>query len=208
MSHKTLRITLQRLRKQFAPSKHGHILHLVERRLKIRQMNFGRYFKRLCLVFFPPLRKFKDLKHERVAELIRPFLLRRLKQEVVKELPEKIETNLYSELTTEQKSLYLAYLERIQEDLARSSLTSGAERIKLLAGLTRLRQICCDPRMFDANYIGESSKLNQLMDTVRAANENGQRILIFFSVHFYVEVDWEGASKRWARFLLSGWENF
>ncbi|MGJ8729077.1 DEAD/DEAH box helicase [Listeria aquatica] len=136
-------------------------------------------FQTIMPGFFPPLRKFKDLKHERVAELIRPFLLRRLKQEVVKELPEKIETNLYSELTTEQKSLYLAYLERIQEDLARSSLTSGAERIKLLAGLTRLRQICCDPRMFDANYIGESSKLNQLMDTVRAANENGQRILIF-----------------------------
>ncbi len=136
-------------------------------------------FQTIMPGFFPSLRKFKELKHERVAELIRPFLLRRLKRDVVKELPEKIETNLYSELTTEQKSLYLAYLERIQHDLARSSLTSGAERIKLLAGLTRLRQICCDPRMFDASYIGESSKLNQLMDTVRAAKENGQRILIF-----------------------------
>lgn len=136
-------------------------------------------FQTIMPGFFPSLRKFKELKHERVAELIRPFLLRRLKRDVVKELPEKIETNLYSELTTEQKSLYLAYLERIQHDLARSSLTSGAERIKLLAGLMRLRQICCDPRMFDASYIGESSKLNQLMDTVRAAKENGQRILIF-----------------------------
>ncbi|EUJ32834.1 hypothetical protein MFLO_06064 [Listeria floridensis FSL S10-1187] len=136
-------------------------------------------FQTIMPGFFPSLRKFKELKHEKIAEMIRPFLLRRLKQDVVKELPDKLETNLFSELTTEQKSLYLAYLERIQQDISGGTYGRGEEHIKLLAGLTRLRQICCDPHMFDSNYHGESGKLNQLIDTIEAARENGQRILIF-----------------------------
>ncbi|MDC9221306.1 DEAD/DEAH box helicase, partial [Clostridioides difficile] len=101
-------------------------------------------FQTLMPGFFPSLRKFKEIPYDNIAKMIRPFLLRRLKQDVVKELPDKIETNLYSELTDEQKTIYLAYLEKIQADLEASNGNAGEERIKLLAGLTRLRQICCD----------------------------------------------------------------
>lgn len=129
--------------------------------------------------FFPSLRKFKEIPYDKIATMIRPFLLRRLKQDVVKELPDKIETNLYSELTDEQKTIYLAYLEKIQADLAESNGNASEERIKLLAGLTRLRQICCDPSLFVENYQGESGKLLQLFDTIQTARENGKRLLIF-----------------------------
>lgn len=136
-------------------------------------------FQTLMTGFFPSLRKFKEISYDKIATMIRPFLLRRLKQDVVKELPDKIETNLYSELTDEQKTIYLAYLEKIQADLEESNGNAGEERIKLLAGLTRLRQICCDPSLFVENYQGESGKLLQLFDTIQTARENGKRILIF-----------------------------
>ncbi|MBC1918972.1 DEAD/DEAH box helicase family protein [Listeria booriae] len=133
-------------------------------------------FQTIMPGFFPSLRKFKELPHERVAQMIRPFLMRRLKRDVVKELPDKIETNLYSELTEPQKKIYLAYLEKIQQEIGENE---QEDRIKLLAGLTRLRQICCDPALFVENYDGGSGKLMQLFDTIQTARENGKRILIF-----------------------------
>ncbi|WP_163655739.1 DEAD/DEAH box helicase [Listeria sp. PSOL-1] len=136
-------------------------------------------FQTIMPGFFPSLRKFKELSHEKVAKMIAPFLMRRLKQEVVRELPEKIDTNLYSELTTEQKTIYLAYLEKIQQDLSKTEFNQGEERMKLLAGLTRLRQICCDPSLFIENYHDDSGKLLQLFDTIQTAEENNKRILIF-----------------------------
>lgn len=136
-------------------------------------------FQTIMPGFFPSLRKFKELPHERVAQMIRPFLMRRLKRDVVKELPDKIETNLYSELTEQQKTIYLAYLEKIQQELAANDGNEQEDRIKLLAGLTRLRQICCDPALFVENYEGGSGKLAQLFDTIQTARESGKRILIF-----------------------------
>ncbi|MBC1499968.1 DEAD/DEAH box helicase family protein [Listeria weihenstephanensis] len=136
-------------------------------------------FQTIMPGFFPSLRKFKELPHERVAQMIRPFLMRRLKRDVVKELPDKIETNLYSELTEPQKAVYLAYLEKIQKELASNDGNPQEDRIKLLAGLTRLRQICCDPALFVENYEGGSGKLVQLFDTIQTARESGKRILIF-----------------------------
>ncbi|AQY52510.1 DEAD/DEAH box helicase [Paenilisteria weihenstephanensis] len=136
-------------------------------------------FQTIMPGFFPSLRKFKELPHERVAQMIRPFLMRRLKRDVVKELPDKIETNLYSELTEPQKAVYLAYLEKIQKELATNDGNPQEDRIKLLAGLTRLRQICCDPALFVENYEGGSGKLVQLFDTIQTARESGKRILIF-----------------------------
>ncbi|MBC6314663.1 DEAD/DEAH box helicase [Listeria grandensis] len=136
-------------------------------------------FQTIMPGFFPSLRKFKELPHDRVAQMIRPFLMRRLKRDVVKELPDKIETNLYSELTEPQKTIYLAYLEKIQQELASNDSNDQEDRIKLLAGLTRLRQICCDPALFVENYEGGSGKLVQLFDTIQTARESGKRILIF-----------------------------
>ena len=129
----------------------------------------------------PSLRKFKQLTNEKISSLTRPFILRRLKQDVLKELPEKIESVSLSELTTEQKELYLGYLQQVQQDASQSLKESGfnKNRMKILAGLTRLRQICCHPSLFIENYQGDSGKLQQLMDTVRTALENGKRMLIF-----------------------------
>ncbi|SEP69387.1 Superfamily II DNA or RNA helicase, SNF2 family [Virgibacillus subterraneus] len=129
----------------------------------------------------PNQRSFKQLSHEKIAQLTKPFILRRLKKDVLKELPDKIETVHVSELTKDQKDLYVGYWRELQQEAAQSMKESGfnQNRMKILAGLTRLRQICCHPSVFVENYQGESGKLNQLMDTVRNAIANGKRMLIF-----------------------------
>ncbi|OZU89228.1 helicase SNF2 [Virgibacillus indicus] len=129
----------------------------------------------------PKHREFKQLSNEKIAMMTRPFILRRLKKDVLKELPEKIESVSVSELTKEQKDLYIGYHRQLQVEAAQSMKESGFQqnRMKILAGLTRLRQICCHPALFIENYEGASGKLEQLMDTVRNAMENGKRMLIF-----------------------------
>ncbi|WP_249869415.1 DEAD/DEAH box helicase [Oceanobacillus saliphilus] len=129
----------------------------------------------------PNHRKFKQLSNEKIAMMTRPFILRRLKKDVLKELPDKIESVHVSELTKEQKDLYVGYLRQVQQETVKSMKGSGfnQNRMKILAGLTRLRQICCHPSLFIENYEGHSGKLEQLMDTVQTAMENGKRMLIF-----------------------------
>lgn len=131
--------------------------------------------------FFKDQKTFRSLEPEYISRLVKPFILRRLKKDVLKELPDKIETIQHSELTKEQKELYLAYLEKIRmetkESLDSEGLSKG--RIKILAGLTRLRQLCCHPSLFIENYEGQSGKLEQLFEIVENALENRRRILIF-----------------------------
>jgi SNF2 family DNA or RNA helicase len=165
----------------------------------IRQMKAGRRFAlsgtpiensidELWAIFqvilpglLPNQRSFKQLSNEKIARMTKPFILRRLKGDVLKELPEKIESVHVSELTKEQKDLYIGYHRKLQVEAAASMKESGFQqnRMKILAGLTRLRQICCHPSLFIENYEGQSGKLEQLMETVRNAVENGKRMLIF-----------------------------
>lgn len=95
--------------------------------------------------------------------------------------PDKIDSVQYSELTREQKEVYLAYLERIQNDIQETIASKGIQRGKLeiLAGLTRLRQICCHPALFLENYEGQSGKLEQLKELAQEMKAGGHRMLIF-----------------------------
>ncbi|MCY9027169.1 DEAD/DEAH box helicase, partial [Priestia megaterium] len=134
-------------------------------------------FQTILPGLFPGLRQFKNMSSEQVSRIVRPFLLRRVKKDVLKELPDKIETTHLSELTKEQKELYVGYLEQLKSSLAGEDFNKN--RMKILAGLTRLRQICCHPSLFVENYEGDSSKLEQLLEITRNAIANGKRLLIF-----------------------------
>ncbi|MFA5522891.1 MAG: DEAD/DEAH box helicase [Tissierellales bacterium] len=132
--------------------------------------------------FERPIVKENDKKSlEELSKYIKPFILRRLKREVLKELPDKIEHKLVSELTTEQKKIYLAYLNRIKGEIEEEIKDRGFERshIKILAGLTRLRQICCHPSLFIEDYSGESGKLQLLEELIIDVLEGGHRVLLF-----------------------------
>lgn len=112
---------------------------------------------------------------------VRPFVLRRLKRDVLKELPEKIETKLMAELTKEQEKIYLAFLKQAQGEILNEISVSGFDksRIKILAALTRLRQICCHPGLFIEDYQGESGKMQLLQELLEDALAGGHRLLLF-----------------------------
>jgi SNF2 family DNA or RNA helicase len=132
--------------------------------------------------FEKPIVKEQDKESlEELRRYINPFILRRLKKDVLHELPEKIESEIVSQLTDEQKKIYLAYLNKIKGEIKEEINANGIEKshIKILAGLTRLRQICCHPSMFIENYEGESGKLLLLEELIKENIDGGHRILIF-----------------------------
>ena len=118
---------------------------------------------------------------EKLKMLIEPFVLRRTKKEVLTELPEKTITVLNNEMEEEQKNIYLSYLVQAKQELQDEITTNGYERsqIKILAALTRLRQICCHPGLFIEDYNGGSSKLDQCMEIIEDGITAGHKILLF-----------------------------
>ncbi|MBO5070989.1 MAG: SNF2 helicase associated domain-containing protein, partial [Roseburia sp.] len=106
-------------------------------------------------------------KMERLRRMIRPFVLRRLKGDVLKDLPEKLEENVYAKLEGEQQSLYDAHVQQMKQMLdGKSDKEFRSEKIQILAELTRLRQICCDPALLFENYRGESAKTEMCMELI------------------------------------------
>lgn len=112
---------------------------------------------------------------------INPFVLRRMKRDVLTELPDKYETKMLTDLTEEQKKVYLAFLEEVRGEINSEIVRRGFERssIMILAALTRLRQICCHPSTFLSNYQGGSGKLELLMDIIPELIANEHRVLVF-----------------------------
>lgn len=117
----------------------------------------------------------------RIHQQVAPFILRRLKKEVLKELPDKIETNMYCEMDKTQRNLYHAMVYEMKEEMNQEIQVQGIERsrIKILALLMRLRQICCDPSLYLENYKGESAKLKLCLELVDECLSSGHKVLIF-----------------------------
>lgn len=131
----------------------------------------------------PIVRENSESAMKKLKMLIEPFVLRRSKKEVLTELPEKTVTVLNSEMEEEQEKIYLSYLAEAREEVANELKISdnGQSRIKILALLTRLRQICCHPSLFIDGYKGGSSKLEQCMEIVEDAANSGHKMLLFSS---------------------------
>ncbi|MBL4951541.1 DEAD/DEAH box helicase [Neobacillus sp. YIM B02564] len=130
---------------------------------------------------FRGLKDYSKLSRKQIARRIRPFLLRRMKKDVLSELPEKIDSLETVELLPEQKRLYAAYLAKLRHDTLKhlDKDTIRKNRIRILAGLTRLRQICCHPGLFVDGYKGRSAKFEQLLRIVKEARLSDRRVLIF-----------------------------
>ena len=129
----------------------------------------------------PIMKEENQEAYQKLKMMIEPFILRRVKKEVLKELPDKSISVLNSEMDEEQRNIYLSYLARAKKEVAEEIDLNGLEKshVKILALLTRLRQICCHPSLFIENYEGGSGKLNQCMELVKDAVGSGHKILIF-----------------------------
>ncbi len=121
---------------------------------------------------------------KRLKSQIYPFILRRMKRDVAKDLPDKVENIAYCELTPEQKDFYLEVLDSTKEELFKSIEQKGLEksRMSIFSALLRLRQICCHPRLYDKENIkgiNQSGKFEHLKEMLEEIISEGHRVLLF-----------------------------
>lgn len=116
----------------------------------------------------------------RLRAMIHPFILRRLKKDVLKELPEKQEEIVTVALSGEQKKLYQAHSQRLKMFLEDQNDEDFAQnKLQILAELTKLRQLCCGPELLLENYKGENAKLEACIELITQAIAGGHKILLF-----------------------------
>jgi superfamily II DNA or RNA helicase len=140
---------------------------------------------RFSRIFRTPIEKRGDtLRRAALAARIKPFLLRRTKEQVARELPEKTEIVQHIELNGAQRDLYetirLAMHQRVRDEVARRGLARSG--IVVLDALLKLRQVCCDPRLLKiaaAQSVRESQKLDALLEMLESLVEDGRRVLLF-----------------------------
>ena len=111
-----------------------------------------------------------------VRDKVAPFILRRRKEDVLKDLPEKYEVIITTEMSPEQRKLYDAFRLKAKEELKSSD---GSKIMEVLSIITRLRQICVDPSTFVENFTGESGKITALKEIINNKINEGHRFLIF-----------------------------
>ncbi|WP_369344450.1 SNF2-related protein [Bifidobacterium aquikefiricola] len=123
---------------------------------------------------------------------IGPFIIRRLKSEVLKDLPDKIENVITVKLQGEQRKLYAALEQRLRDTLTHQTDPDFTEgKLLVLAQLTKLRQVCCDPRLLFADAAagkGESAKLDAIEDLVSTSQDGGRKMLIFSQFTSYLDL--------------------
>ena len=127
---------------------------------------------------------------------IKPFILRRMKKEVLEELPEKLEEVLYAKMTDSQSKLYCAYKEIAKNKALAALAEKTGQNMEILTLLLRLRQISCHPGLFDSAYVGGSGKLDLLYGRLETAIASGHRVLVFSQFTSMLELISQGLDER------------
>ena len=144
---------------------------------------------------------------QRLQKLVAPFVLRRIKKEVLKELPDKTEQIMYSKMDEEQQKLYNSYLALAKVKMKQEIASNGFEKskFKILSLITRLRQICCHPKLFLEDYNGESAKLNQCLEIIEGAIAAKHKILLFSGFTSMFDIITKELEKRGIEYsILTG----
>lgn len=144
-----------------------------------------------------PIVKENDMEASiELKKLIEPFILRRMKKDVLTELPDKIESTISYEFNDEEKKLYFANLAQVNETLANQAHLNENNSIAVLAMLTRLRQICCEPRSVYQEITEVSSKMLGALDLIERFKENKQKVLLFSSFTSVLDLMAQELDKR------------
>ncbi len=114
---------------------------------------------------------------ENLKRMIKPFILRRTKKQVIKELPDKIEKEFLVELNKEQRKIYSVYVEDIKRKLEEKRDIEN--KITVFAYLTKLRQLCLDPSIIVSDYKGKSAKIEACLDIIKDYVKINNKILVF-----------------------------
>jgi SNF2 family DNA or RNA helicase len=148
------------------------------------------------------------LARRRLAARVRPFLLRRTKTQVAKDLPDRVEEDLLCEMEGVQKTLYTAELKRARALILglESNKQLNQERFNILTSLLRLRQICCHPALVDQKLLkAESAKVEALVDLLEPLMEEGHKVLVFSQFVTMLDILRNTMKQRkWPFFYLAG----
>jgi hypothetical protein len=148
------------------------------------------------------------MARRRLSTRVRPFVLRRNKSEVAKDLPARIEEDLVVEMEGTQALLYSAELKRARQSLLKinSGKELDKERFNVLTSLLRLRQICCHPGLVSEEHgYADSAKLEALTDLLEPLMEEGHKVLVFSQfVEMLERVERELDARGWDSFVLTG----
>ena len=117
---------------------------------------------------------------EQLRKMVQPFILRRLKSDVLKDLPEKLDEIRYAGMSDDQRKLYDAQVVRMRSKIdSQDDSQFARSKIEILAELTRIRQICCDPGLCFEDYKGGSAKREACVELVKSLADSGHKALIF-----------------------------
>ena len=128
----------------------------------------------------PAKKEFLKMPVDLVARYVQPFIMRRKKEDVLQELPDLTEVVYRNDLQDSQKAIYLAQLQQMQERVRSATDEElNRDKIEILSGLMRLRQICDTPALFLEDYQGDSGKLDSLRELLEQIHSSNHRVLIF-----------------------------
>jgi SNF2 family DNA or RNA helicase len=148
------------------------------------------------------------LARRRLSARVRPFLLRRTKAQVARDLPDRIEEDLLCEMEGGQRTLYRAELKRARQILLniKTRQDLDRERFHFLTSLLRLRQVCCHPALYDSEAkAAESAKLNALVELLEPLMDEGHKVLVFSQFVGMLEILRSTVQQRgWPHFYLAG----
>lgn len=117
---------------------------------------------------------------ERLQKMLRPFIMRRLKKDVLKDLPDKLEKHMYARFDGEQEALYNAHVKRLMITLDKQSEEEfKTSKIQILSEFTKLRQLCCHPGLLYEDYKANSAKTDMCMELIENAVSGGHKVLLF-----------------------------
>ncbi len=131
--------------------------------------------------FETPIAKYKDEDAiKRLRRMVSPFILRRLKKDVLRDLPDKVEETRYAKMEKKQQQIYDGQVVHMREMLnSQNEENFQKNKLQILAELTKIRQICCDPSLLLENYDGESAKREACMDLIQSAIAGEHKMLVF-----------------------------
>jgi len=150
---------------------------------------------------------FDDRYRQKIRKKVQPFLLRRRKEEVLQDLPDKIEQVIWVEMKEDQRAFYEEWLNKTRKGLLKKITLEGASshRMEILEAVLRLRQICCDPLLVDGEAALESAKVERVILDLEEAIEQNRKVLVYSQFTKMLKIlEKKSKEKGWKYVYLDG----
>lgn len=159
------------------------------------------YFRKLYEI--PIVKNHDEQKQAELRKMVAPFILRRKKNDVLTELPDKVEKTLTIDFSEDEAKIYFAHLAQARHEL--EGLDDQQDKIKIIAMLTKLRQICCEPRLLFDDFTRPSSKMQACIEMIETYQENNKKLIVFSSFKSVLDLIAEALNREQIKYhMLTG----